>query len=259
MKIGLTTHNLHNEDFLEEVYSLLKNGISPDFILLHYGGRYRWFKSFNFIKKIILQYRIKSISYLLSYNKKKFTPGVKYKLSNAGIHEVEHHLASIKIINVKGINSRSTIKTIKEMGEVIIVCNSGILHSEILALPESIFLNVHSSKLPMYRGMNNIEWTLWNNHELYGTIHRISPGIDEGDILYQEKINTDNLNLKKIAEYREYGFFKSRALIGKAIRGYLDGTLKFIKQNASGSPLSQYYSMHPILKEYLDKRLAEGK
>ena len=45
-------------------------------------------------------------------------------------------------------------------------------------------INLHNGPLPMYRGVRPINWALKNNEEYHGvTIHRISPGIDDGDIL----------------------------------------------------------------------------
>lgn len=45
-------------------------------------------------------------------------------------------------------------------------------------------INLHNSPLPKYRGVRPINWALKNNEEYHGfTIHKITPGIDEGPIL----------------------------------------------------------------------------
>ncbi len=170
--------------------------------------------------------------------------------------EVDKFISKAKIIHAIDINDASTIHTIKTLGEVLIISNSGKLNSRVLDIPNVIFLNVHASKLPMYRGMNNVEWALWENNAIYGTIHKISQGIDEGAILYQEKIEIDEKILKSISEYREYCFSISNVFIGKAAKGYLDNTYSFAKQDVGAAPLSQYYVMHPILKGYLNKKLS---
>jgi|GEM_PF-5247684 folate-dependent phosphoribosylglycinamide formyltransferase PurN len=254
MKTGLTTHSLANKDFREQLYSMLQQGIKPDFIILHYSGRYRFSKALGFIKRVLKQYQLKSLSYIVSRNKGGTVPAPIYKLSAEAEKEVDTFLSLVKIIPANGINSASTIALIKGLGYAIIACNSGKLNAAVLNLSNAIFLNVHASKLPAYRGMNNVEWTLWENQDIYGTLHRISKGIDEGDILLQEKIETPNF--QTIAEYRAYSFFKSNELMGKAVKGYLDKKLSFAKQEISGKPIDQYYVMHPILKEYLAKKLA---
>ncbi|HTB33184.1 MAG TPA: formyltransferase family protein [Bacteroidia bacterium] len=256
MKIGLTTYSFGNKDFREQLSSMLKNGIKPDFIILHYGGKYKFLKGFNFLKKTLNQQRFKSISFLLSYKKSRPTHISGYKLNEEEAKVVDRFISSATIINTKGINSASAITTISELGDVIIACNSGKLNSEVLNLPNAIFLNVHASKLPAYRGMNNVEWALWENCDIYATVHRISKMIDEGDILLQEKIDTAKSELKIISDYREYSFYKGNELMGKAIQGYLKKEIHFTKQEPTSNPLSQYYIMHPILKEYLQKKLS---
>ena len=45
-------------------------------------------------------------------------------------------------------------------------------------------INLHNAPLPKYRGVSPINWALKNNESYHGvTIHKISPGIDNGDIL----------------------------------------------------------------------------
>jgi folate-dependent phosphoribosylglycinamide formyltransferase PurN len=256
MKIGLTTYSFDNKDFREQLSSMLKSGIKPDFIILHYGGIYKSLKGFNFLKKTLKQRKFRSISFILSYGKNITAPDSGYKLNEEDSKEVDRFISSAKVVHAVDINDASSIHTISLIGEALIVSNSGKLNSRVLETPNVIFLNVHASKLPDYRGMNNVEWALWENNEIYATIHRISKGIDEGDILLQEKIETEKSNLKTISEYREYCFFKSNELMGKAIRGYLDKKIFFNKQDVAATPLVQYYSMHPILKGYLNQKIS---
>ena len=53
----------------------------------------------------------------------------------------------------------------------------------------STFINVHYSPLPQYRGRANVNWAIINNEPSAAiTIHKISPELDEGNILYQQLI-----------------------------------------------------------------------
>ena len=254
MKIGITTHNLNNKDFQEQLFSMLKHDVKPDFIIVHYAGIFKIIKYLRFFKKTVKQYRFKSLHFFFNFGKKKNSQS-NYSLASEEIITVNNFIKSCRIIKTNGINDASTIKRIKNLGESIIVCNSGILKARGLALPNVIFLNIHSSKLPEYRGMNNIEWTLWDNKEIYVTIHKISKAIDEGDILYQEKIETEIVFLASIQNYRDYCFFKSNEIIGKAINRYVNNGLRFLGQENKGNLLSQYYTMHPILKNILNQKL----
>ncbi|MGL5834594.1 MAG: methionyl-tRNA formyltransferase [Waterburya sp.] len=51
------------------------------------------------------------------------------------------------------------------------------------------FINVHYSPLPQYRGRANVNWAIINDESHVAiSIHLISPGLDEGNILYQQLI-----------------------------------------------------------------------
>jgi methionyl-tRNA formyltransferase len=70
---------------------------------------------------------------------------------------------------------------------VVVSSYNQILPPELIAL--STFLNVHYSPLPRYRGRANVNWAMINNEPFAAiTIHRITPGLDEGNILFQQLI-----------------------------------------------------------------------
>jgi methionyl-tRNA formyltransferase len=51
------------------------------------------------------------------------------------------------------------------------------------------FVNVHYSALPKYRGRANVNWAILNGEtETAITIHAIAPGLDNGNILFQQAI-----------------------------------------------------------------------
>jgi methionyl-tRNA formyltransferase len=53
----------------------------------------------------------------------------------------------------------------------------------------STFINVHYSPLPQYRGRANVNWAIINDEPCAAiTIHKISPDLDEGNILFQQLI-----------------------------------------------------------------------
>jgi methionyl-tRNA formyltransferase len=57
------------------------------------------------------------------------------------------------------------------------------------ALSRCRFVNVHYAPLPGYRGRANVNWAIINSEpETAITIHVISPGLDSGNILYQQRV-----------------------------------------------------------------------
>ncbi len=64
-----------------------------------------------------------------------------------------------------------------------------ILNEETISIPAIGAINVHAAPLPRYRGPEPGFWILNNGEPTTGvTLHIISPGIDEGQILDQEEI-----------------------------------------------------------------------
>lgn len=70
---------------------------------------------------------------------------------------------------------------------VVVSSFNRILSPEVLSL--SRFLNVHYSPLPRYRGRANVNWALINGEPTAAiSIHTVAPGLDSGNLLYQEEI-----------------------------------------------------------------------
>jgi methionyl-tRNA formyltransferase len=68
---------------------------------------------------------------------------------------------------------------------VVVSSYHQILPKDLLEL--STFINVHYSPLPQYRGRANVNWALINDEPCAAiTIHKISPDLDEGNILFQQ-------------------------------------------------------------------------
>jgi len=267
MKISFTTDNLYSTRTQIQLVSLIEHGVSPDFILLHHSGFVNSaIMRYENYSKIFRNYRLYAVREILNQKLSK-------KKKNTIINEdfpkyfnterkknVSEFLSQVKIYPCRKINQKSTITLLRKFSPDIVICNSGLVGSKVIGTGIS-FLNIHTSKLPEYRGMNNIEWALWHNDPIYCTIHRIARGIDEGDILYQEQISHEDdwEFLKNIEACREYYFQQSYALIGKAVKEYVDGNVKFVPQAHTQEPLRQYYVMHPILKDFLQGNIKNQK
>jgi len=67
-----------------------------------------------------------------------------------------------------------------------------LLPKELLDIPARGFINIHPSLLPRYRGAAPIQWTLINGDEETGvTILKVTPKLDDGDMLLQERLAVD--------------------------------------------------------------------
>ncbi|MBT8119387.1 MAG: bifunctional UDP-4-amino-4-deoxy-L-arabinose formyltransferase/UDP-glucuronic acid oxidase ArnA [Gammaproteobacteria bacterium] len=67
-----------------------------------------------------------------------------------------------------------------------------ILSAAILDIPASGCYNLHGSLLPKYRGRVPTNWAIINGETETGvTLHHMTPGIDDGDIVAQQSVSID--------------------------------------------------------------------
>jgi methionyl-tRNA formyltransferase len=67
-----------------------------------------------------------------------------------------------------------------------------LLPQALLDVPAQGFINIHPSLLPRYRGAAPIQWALIRGDEETGvTILKVTPKLDDGDILLQEPLKVD--------------------------------------------------------------------
>ena len=93
------------------------------------------------------------------------------------------------------------------------------------------FVNVHYSALPQYRGRANVNWAIINGEpETAITIHAIAPGLDDGNILFQQAvaIGPDDTATDIYDTLNEI----QRETLGETVARYLDG-FSGVPQNES--------------------------
>jgi methionyl-tRNA formyltransferase len=112
---------------------------------------------------------------------------------NADIDDPVVNLARQANIPVFTDTSQKEIKSLilKLQPDYVVVSSyNQILPPSLIEL--STFINVHYSPLPQYRGRANVNWAIINDEPCAAiTIHKISPDLDEGNILFQQLIPID--------------------------------------------------------------------
>ncbi|MEZ4739710.1 MAG: formyltransferase family protein [Flavobacteriales bacterium] len=101
---------------------------------------------------------------------------------------------SVDLVRTLTINDPATAELIRNARpDVLAVFGTGVLKEHMLSLAPSGALNAHSSILPWYKGTRSEFWQcLFNDRDHVGiTIHRIDPGVDTGDILFQAATATN--------------------------------------------------------------------
>jgi methionyl-tRNA formyltransferase len=83
-------------------------------------------------------------------------------------------------------------------------------------------VNVHYAPLPAYRGRANVNWAIINGEkETAITIHTITPGLDAGNILYQETVTIEPDD--SVAEVYEALNGIQRRTLADTVARHLDG------------------------------------
>ena len=108
-----------------------------------------------------------------------------------------------------------------------------ILPRSVLAIPKLGSVNVHPSLLPKYRGAAPIQWAIINGETETGvTIFQLSPRVDAGDILIQQKVAIGDD--ETAGELYERLKMKGAELLIRAIGGMADGSVVPVPQTDEG-------------------------
>ena len=112
----------------------------------------------------------------------------------------------------------------------VVACYGQFLKKNLLAVPRIGTINVHPSLLPKYRGASPLQWTLANGETETGvTVLHVTPKMDAGDILAQEK--------HSIAPDDDYGSLepklaaKGAKLLGRVLDDFRAGRTQGVPQD----------------------------
>ncbi len=123
----------------------------------------------------------------------------------------------------------------KNPGKIDIIVVSGyskLIPRKVIDSSKTASVNIHQSLLPAYRGRHPLNWAIINGEKYTGaTIHHLSEGFDEGNIIIQKKVKIAendtviDVYWKTIVKSCEmlHSFF------GKAKRGDLTGFQQDLK------------------------------
>src|SRR2546423_2747164 len=103
--------------------------------------------------------------------------------------EVVARARSLGVPVITDVRLRGVERAVEETAPDCVVVSSydRILPSRLLG--RSRFVNVHYAPLPQYRGRANVNWAVINGEsETAVTVHVMAPGLDAGNILYQQPV-----------------------------------------------------------------------
>ena len=152
------------------------------------------------------------------------------KMHNSPIHEFSKKLDIP--INCPNNFDENEIDRIKKLNPdlVVVVAYGKILPTDLLNLDKVLFINVHASLLPKWRGAAPMQRAIMNMDQETGiSIMKIVPKLDAGPILMQSKIKiTQEINHQELSNKMSKLGAK---LILDTIKLIKNNKVNFIKQN----------------------------
>jgi methionyl-tRNA formyltransferase len=141
---------------------------------------------------------------------------------------------NVPILQPESLKSKSFQEDLKALNaDLFAVVAFLILPKSVLAIPRLGSVNVHPSLLPKYRGAAPIQWAIIKGETETGvTIFRLSPRIDAGDVLIQERVTIDP-NETAGALYERLKI-KGAELLVQAITGVANESVTPIPQSDEG-------------------------
>jgi len=155
------------------------------------------------------------------------------KILSSPVHEYAKKL-KISVRNPFSLNQKEEIEYIKNLKPdiVVVVAYGKILPSDLLNLEKILFINVHASLLPRWRGAAPMQRAIMNMDSETGiSIMKIEPKLDTGPVMLQSKFKIHpNLNYKELSE--EMSKIGAK-LILDALELIKENKAKFTSQNES--------------------------
>jgi len=243
---GISTNilynSLKNDYYIESI--ILEEPVSrKEFIKKRIKKSGLW----KVIGQVLFQFSIvKYLNFISSKRKKEIL---------RSYHLNDKPLPPEKILNLKSVNDNECLLLLQKIKpELVIVNGTRIISKEILNSIPVKFVNIHAGITPKYRNVHGAYWALVNNDiENCGvTVHLVDPGIDTGNIIFQQRIsitNKDNFITYPLLQVAE-----GIILLKRALEDIFSENL-IIKEGGAESKIWH----HPTFWEYLYHRIFYNK
>jgi methionyl-tRNA formyltransferase len=101
---------------------------------------------------------------------------------------------AVSLVEVDDFHATPAREKLREFrSDLGVVAGTYILHDGVYDIPRFGSINLHSGKVPHYRGSAPAFWEMYNGETDIGiTIHRVASALDAGDVLRQETFPLDS-------------------------------------------------------------------
>jgi folate-dependent phosphoribosylglycinamide formyltransferase PurN len=157
--------------------------------------------------------------------------------------------------NPTAMNHPSMQEAVKATGcSIVASVGAGIVGNQLLDLPGVSFINAHPGRLPELPGRDTAAWSVYFNEPVHGSVHRMAPKVDAGDLLVVRPVAIGRP--RTVQELHYAAWASTWALVTDALKGLRDGRLSFVPQNLRRRR-HMCYRMHPELLRAVARRLRD--
>jgi methionyl-tRNA formyltransferase len=133
---------------------------------------------------------LKLVKYLIAQRVKTFFARLGGNRLHCTIQGISNDYG-ISVIRMDGLNSKEALSSMggSPPDWIVSVAASERFGAELLSLPTLGCVNIHSGRLPKYRGMMPTFWQMANTEKVITiTVHRMTTKFDEGDIVSEMEL-----------------------------------------------------------------------
>lgn len=192
-------------------------------------------KNLGFFNKVVSTFKIFGAKFFIYYTLKF----IYAKLFKKNVSQILKKFNVTQIDLKKSINHTTSLEEIKKYAPDLLISLAGnqIFKTTLINLAPLGCLNLHTAKLPLYRGLMPTFWALKNNEKEIGiSVFQMDEGIDSGPILVQKVIPIkERVQSKLIRETKLIGI----ECIVEAIEKIESGQATYIENDDKNS---SYYS-----------------
>jgi methionyl-tRNA formyltransferase len=145
----------------------------------------------SLVQKIVHIYRTQGLTALALNAVKKLLPrSTRTAPAVAAGIKLDPRVTEFQFANFHDPLSIAQIRSLRP--DLGVIAGTYILRESVFSIPKHGCINLHSGKVPEYRGAAPGFWEMYNGESSVGiTIHRVVAGVDAGNILLQEQFPFD--------------------------------------------------------------------
>ena len=197
--------------------------------------------------------------YVTGYLRRRSQIDVMERVRNTGEGRAARRTVStlrglgVPFVTVASVNGEACRKHLGEFAPDYVVTALDHRLSKATIDSAPLFLNAHYGVLPHVKGWNATEWSLLMRRELTGSLHRVAPGIDSGEIYLTRPIEV------RTGDTLEALRGKCQAAALNMYRQFFADPGRYTSHPRCNSGGHTYYAMNRQLKALVEGLVKAGR